>query len=186
LLLKDIKEFKSDVLHFREDFLRNGPMVDGIAPNDAVDRLSRFKEELKIRERKMDSYRGLGFLYLFYASSICNNMFSLRLVFSRFYCICLRLDTTYISRLCCACLVTQGVSGSFYSTYFHYTPVHHFLSLPYAPFSPSQWRGTICPPTDKLPRARTDPEGSQASRPAVHALCGCVGHSKRLEGSPVV
>ena len=33
-------------------------MVDGIAPNDAVDRLSRFKEELKIRERKMDSYRG--------------------------------------------------------------------------------------------------------------------------------
>ena len=49
---------QSDVLHFREDFLRNGPMVDGIAPNDAVDRLSRFKEELKIRERKMDSYRG--------------------------------------------------------------------------------------------------------------------------------
>jgi dynein heavy chain, axonemal len=68
LLLKDIKEFKSDVLHFREDFLRNGPMVDGIAPNDAVDRLSRFKEELKIRERKMDSYRGLGFLYLFTSS----------------------------------------------------------------------------------------------------------------------
>ena len=33
-------------------------MVDGIAPNDAVDRLSRFKEEFKIRERKMDSYRG--------------------------------------------------------------------------------------------------------------------------------
>jgi hypothetical protein len=46
------------VQNFREDFLRNGPMVDGIAPNDAVDRLSRFKEEFKIRERKMDSYRG--------------------------------------------------------------------------------------------------------------------------------
>ena len=49
---------QSDVQNFREDFLRNGPMVDGIAPNDAVDRLSRFKEEFKIRERKMDSYRG--------------------------------------------------------------------------------------------------------------------------------
>lgn len=57
-LLKDIKEFKSDVEHFREDFLRNGPMVDGIHPNEAVDRLNRFKEEMKIRERKMDSYKG--------------------------------------------------------------------------------------------------------------------------------
>ncbi len=28
-LLKDIKEFKRDVEQFREDFLRNGPMVDG-------------------------------------------------------------------------------------------------------------------------------------------------------------
>mmetsp|Transcript_17913 Transcript_17913/g.16185 ORF Transcript_17913/g.16185 Transcript_17913/m.16185 type:complete len:3436 (+) Transcript_17913:1-10308(+) len=57
-LLKDIKEFKIDVSNFREDFLRNGPMVDGIHPNEAVDRLNRFKEEYKIRERKMESYRG--------------------------------------------------------------------------------------------------------------------------------
>lgn len=56
-LLKDIKEFKRDVEQFREDFLRNGPMVDGINPNDAVDRLNRFKEEMKIRERKMESYK---------------------------------------------------------------------------------------------------------------------------------
>eukprot|EP01033_Poteriospumella_lacustris_P002475 gene2475-1807_t len=56
-LLKDIKEFKRDVEQFREDFLRNGPMVDGINPNDAVDRLNRFKEEMKIRERKMESYQ---------------------------------------------------------------------------------------------------------------------------------
>ncbi|CAM9799127.1 unnamed protein product [Ectocarpus fasciculatus] len=55
-LLKDIKEFKIDVDHFREDFLRNGPMVDGINANEAVERLARFKEELKIRERKMESY----------------------------------------------------------------------------------------------------------------------------------
>ena len=57
-LLKDIKEFKRDVEQFREDFLRNGPMVDGINPNDAVDRLNRFKEENKIRDRKMESYKG--------------------------------------------------------------------------------------------------------------------------------
>jgi dynein heavy chain, axonemal len=57
-LLKDIKDFKIDVDNFREDFLRNGPMIDGISANDAVERLSRFKEEYKIRSRKMDSYRG--------------------------------------------------------------------------------------------------------------------------------
>lgn len=57
-LLRDIKEFKIDVENFRNDFLRNGPMVDGISANDAVERLSRFKEEYKIRDRKMDSYRG--------------------------------------------------------------------------------------------------------------------------------
>jgi len=56
-LLKDIKEFKRDVESFREDFLRNGPMVDGVNPNDAVDRLNRFKEENKIRDRKMESYK---------------------------------------------------------------------------------------------------------------------------------
>lgn len=56
-LLKDIKEFKRDVEQFREDFLRNGPMVDGINPNEAVDRLNRFKEENKIRDRKMESYK---------------------------------------------------------------------------------------------------------------------------------
>ena len=47
------------VQHFRrEDFLRNGPLVDGAAPEVALDRLFRFKEELKIRDRKNDSYRG--------------------------------------------------------------------------------------------------------------------------------
>jgi dynein heavy chain len=55
-LLRDIKEFKQDVINFRDDFLRNGPMVDGINPNDAQDRLSRFNEEYRIRQRKMESY----------------------------------------------------------------------------------------------------------------------------------
>ncbi len=45
-------------LKFYDDFKNNGPLVQGIAPMDAVDRLSRFKEELKIRERKFELYRG--------------------------------------------------------------------------------------------------------------------------------
>jgi dynein heavy chain len=56
-LLKDIKEFKSDVASFREDFLQNGPLKDTMEPSDAVDCLNRFNEELKIRTRKQKSYK---------------------------------------------------------------------------------------------------------------------------------
>ncbi|OQS07437.1 dynein heavy chain [Thraustotheca clavata] len=55
-LLRDIKEFIVDVKHFREDFLANGPMVIGISASEAVERLNRYKEEYKIRERKQDLY----------------------------------------------------------------------------------------------------------------------------------
>eukprot|EP00814_Leptocylindrus_danicus_P009510 CAMPEP_0116004988 /NCGR_PEP_ID=MMETSP0321-20121206/911_1 /TAXON_ID=163516 /ORGANISM="Leptocylindrus danicus var. danicus, Strain B650" /LENGTH=4605 /DNA_ID=CAMNT_0003473357 /DNA_START=128 /DNA_END=13942 /DNA_ORIENTATION=- len=57
-LIADVTNFKSDVIQFRQDFINNGPMVQGLAPMDAVDRLSRFREELRIRERKYDLYRG--------------------------------------------------------------------------------------------------------------------------------
>jgi len=57
-LIKDISNFKVDVVQFRQDFDKNGPLVQGLAPMDAVDRLSRFKEELKIRERKYELYKG--------------------------------------------------------------------------------------------------------------------------------
>lgn len=57
-LLKDIKEFKIDVVNFREDLKKNGPLVDGVHPNEAVDRLNRCKEEFRIRDRKMESYQG--------------------------------------------------------------------------------------------------------------------------------
>lgn len=55
-LLRDIKEFIVDVKHFREDYLANGPMVIGIPPAEAVERLNRYKEEYKIRERKFELY----------------------------------------------------------------------------------------------------------------------------------
>lgn len=43
---------------FREDFVKNGPLVQGLTPMDAVDRLSRYKEELKIHQRKFELYKG--------------------------------------------------------------------------------------------------------------------------------
>lgn len=55
-LLRDIKEFIVDVKHFREDYMANGPMVIGIPPVEAVERLNRYKEEYKIRERKFELY----------------------------------------------------------------------------------------------------------------------------------
>lgn len=57
-LITDISNFKVDVVQFRQDFTKNGPMVQGLAPMDAVDRLTRFKEEFKIRERKFELYKG--------------------------------------------------------------------------------------------------------------------------------
>jgi dynein heavy chain len=57
-LLKDIDAFNTDVQNFLADFTKNGPLVKGLAPMEAVDRLSRFKEEVKIRERKFDLYHG--------------------------------------------------------------------------------------------------------------------------------
>ncbi|KAF1317985.1 Dynein heavy chain, partial [Globisporangium splendens] len=55
-LLRDIKEFIVDVKHFREDYMANGPMVIGIPPVEAVERLNRYKEEYEIRERKFELY----------------------------------------------------------------------------------------------------------------------------------
>jgi len=56
-LLREIKEFVNDVIVFRNEFVANGPMVPGISPKVAVDRLRRFHEEYEIRERKFNLYR---------------------------------------------------------------------------------------------------------------------------------
>lgn len=55
-LLRDVKDFISDVRQFRDDYLANGPMIKGIPPAEAVERLTRYKEEFKIRERKFELY----------------------------------------------------------------------------------------------------------------------------------
>jgi dynein heavy chain len=56
-LIWDIREFGMDIRNMRQDFESNGPMTPGIKSATAVERLRKFKDELGIRERKMDTYR---------------------------------------------------------------------------------------------------------------------------------
>lgn len=56
-LVWDIREFGIDIRSLRKDFEDNGPMAAGIAPNVAVEKLRKFKEEVVARERKMETYR---------------------------------------------------------------------------------------------------------------------------------
>ena len=45
-----------DVEEFRKNFEKNGPMVPGIAPREALMRLRQFNEEYQVRKKKFDSY----------------------------------------------------------------------------------------------------------------------------------
>ncbi|CAG9316033.1 unnamed protein product [Blepharisma stoltei] len=55
-LIRNVSALVSDVRDFRKDYERNGPMVKGINPGDAVERLRRFKEEYSVRERNYEIY----------------------------------------------------------------------------------------------------------------------------------
>ncbi|RLN86351.1 hypothetical protein BBJ28_00004571 [Nothophytophthora sp. Chile5] len=55
-LIKDVKDFQGDVTQFRSDYESNGPMVSGLEPVEAVERLKRFKGLLVIRERKLEVF----------------------------------------------------------------------------------------------------------------------------------
>ncbi|KAG6959530.1 hypothetical protein JG687_00008746 [Phytophthora cactorum] len=55
-LIKDVKDFQADVTVFRSDYEANGPMVSGLEPAEAVERLKRFKDLLGIRERKLEVF----------------------------------------------------------------------------------------------------------------------------------
>jgi dynein heavy chain len=46
-----------DVKDFRKDFEENGPMVPGIEPKEALNRLRLFADEFSIRERKFKTYK---------------------------------------------------------------------------------------------------------------------------------
>jgi dynein heavy chain len=57
-LLSDVKSFVVDVVAFRNDYLANGPMVKGISPQEAMERLRRYQEEFELRSRKYELYSG--------------------------------------------------------------------------------------------------------------------------------
>ena len=57
-LFTDVKAFVIDVVQFRNDYLANGPMVKGISPSEAMDRLRRYGDEFELRARKYELYSG--------------------------------------------------------------------------------------------------------------------------------
>lgn len=58
-LIKTVHSFKRDVEKFRRDYEERGPMVKGIRPRQAVERLKRCKEEYEVHDRKRQIF-GLG------------------------------------------------------------------------------------------------------------------------------
>mmetsp|Transcript_22861 Transcript_22861/g.57008 ORF Transcript_22861/g.57008 Transcript_22861/m.57008 type:complete len:4427 (+) Transcript_22861:2-13282(+) len=55
-LVRNIKLFVVDVIQFRNDFEANGPMVPGVAPMEADERLRKFQRLFEERERKWIAY----------------------------------------------------------------------------------------------------------------------------------
>ncbi len=51
-LKTDIKESVRDIADFRGDYEKNGPMVEGISPKEAIERLKRFDEQYEVREQQ--------------------------------------------------------------------------------------------------------------------------------------
>ena len=57
-LTRSVKTFITDVAMFRSDWDTNGPMVPGIPPMEAVDRLKKFENSFSNYKRKWDTYSG--------------------------------------------------------------------------------------------------------------------------------
>ena len=55
-LIQGIKHLIGDVEELRKNFEEKGPMVAGIAPRDALNRLRIFSEEYQVRKRRYESY----------------------------------------------------------------------------------------------------------------------------------
>ena len=58
------RHFVADVVAFRNDYLANGPMVKGIAPQDAMERLRRYQEEFELRNRRYARFGGVVLICL--------------------------------------------------------------------------------------------------------------------------
>ena len=57
-LLIDLKVFIEKVTEFRAEYIERGPMVEGVSPLEAMDRLRRFEDKFEIMERKRQLYNG--------------------------------------------------------------------------------------------------------------------------------
>ena len=55
-LISGVNVLVVDVEDFRKNFEKNGPMVPGIEPKEALNRLRMFSDEYSVRKRKYDSY----------------------------------------------------------------------------------------------------------------------------------
>lgn len=55
-MIHGIKNLVIDVKEYREDFEKNGPMVTGIEPSEALFRLKQFMDGQAVRDRKKASY----------------------------------------------------------------------------------------------------------------------------------
>ncbi|GFR42148.1 hypothetical protein Agub_g3000 [Astrephomene gubernaculifera] len=55
-LIKEVKTFVVDAQMFRKDWEANGPMVPGLDPMEAVDRLRKFQQMFEVRKRKWENY----------------------------------------------------------------------------------------------------------------------------------
>lgn len=62
-LILGIKNLVTDVQDFRKNFEQNGPMVPGIEPKEALNRLRMFQDEFSIRNRKFNSYNSGEILF---------------------------------------------------------------------------------------------------------------------------
>jgi dynein heavy chain len=51
-----VNKLIDDVKSFRKNFEENGPMVAGIEPKEALNRLRMFSDEYSIRKRKYDTF----------------------------------------------------------------------------------------------------------------------------------
>ena len=51
-LKTNVKDLVKDVADFRADYEKNGPMVEGISPKEAIERLKRFDEQYEVREQQ--------------------------------------------------------------------------------------------------------------------------------------
>jgi dynein heavy chain len=55
-LTQEVQKFGTDVIAFRNDFEVNGPMVEGIKPAEAMERLKRYQRQFDDKERKWITY----------------------------------------------------------------------------------------------------------------------------------